>query len=96
VSRKKKHTLTCHNERCPKPRREFLGAKEEQKYCSYECRNEGLRKVDIPDPDVLTGMAAQERFQNGDGSANLTAIAREFGVDHKTLRKWLEHHQMEL
>ncbi len=67
-----------------------------QKYCSYECRNDGLRKVERPEPEVLIKMAAQEKYQNKDGSANLTAIAREFKVDHKTLRKWLDYHKLEL
>jgi hypothetical protein len=96
MTRSKKHPKVCANENCPLPDRAFLAAKPEQTYCSYECRNAGMRKVERPTVQRLRELAGQDRFQHEDGSANLAAIARELTVDHKTLRKWLDQLQIQL
>lgn len=65
---------------CPQCNKAFMPREGRQKFCSVECAQQSLRKVERPSKQELTKLLKSNSY---------VAVGNMFGVSDNAIRKWL-------
>jgi predicted RNA-binding Zn-ribbon protein involved in translation (DUF1610 family) len=74
-----------YNHTCPTCKSAYQTKTFQQKYCSFECRNNGMRRCKRPSKNKLSKLISEFPF---------TYIGKQYGVSDNAVRKWCKIYKL--